>query len=147
MKNYCAILALFSVLFCCCNSNKAKIEIDPDSAVVEMDSAVEIVESEDEEYEGDDYENVEVENAQGIPDDYYESNQEGGGSELVEPEIPKKIIQCPICYGSGRCCGGCGGGGVVWSGYTHEVVDCPACNGTGRCGYCDGAGVAEVVGW
>lgn len=71
------------------------------------------------------------------------SNEEPSEPEEWEPQT--HIVQCNLCFGTGRC-GGCGGSGMIYS--FGEWVNCSACGGSGACGYCHGNGmVEEIVGW
>lgn len=69
--------------------------------------------------------------------------------EIIEEEPAKKYKQCPLCYGTSKC-GGCGGGGGVYNSIDYspgQYVDCSSCNGSGTCGLCEGSGIVEDFGW
>ncbi len=89
-----------------------------------------------EQIEDDDDERIEVVDYE--PEDYE--------PEAYEPKT--RYVSCTLCYGSGSC-GGCGGGGVVYSAFNGgEFIDCSVCNGSGRCQLCDGTGQREeYIGW
>ena len=75
-------------------------------------------------------------------DSYNHSTNSSDELEEIEPQT--RYVQCPICYGTGRC-GVCGGSGTVYK--FGEWQDCDLCHGDGLCGYCEGRGLVEEAVW
>ena len=71
-------------------------------------------------------------------------NNGGRVSEAEEWQPQTRMVQCSLCYGTGRC-GACGGSGTMYS--FGDWVNCSCCGGSGACGYCHGSGMMEEYVW
>lgn len=76
-----------------------------------------------------------------VPVEEVMRNASTGPANIETEPQNQQPLQCPNCYGSGKCSGCAGRGEHNYSDlYGQHRYDCSICKGTGRCQGCHGSG-------